>query len=218
MSIPQCSGPAWIYLGYPTFPSMPTTATNLPTPTTAQLYFLGTCEKVPVMNFNPQWEPIMNDEAGSIIPIEYSWQGENGVLQMTLNKWNEYVYRMLASHNLSQGKTSRGFEAWYDVGTLYQLEGKSFQTYCHFPYATQKSSFYPNMPVVYRFAACRMGGHVVMPGTTTNRRNVVLHLDRNYVNFQTNATGTSGFGFYDHTSTNIPAVPPVGATGQVSVG
>src|SRR4051812_26889664 len=93
MSIPQTSGPAFIYI-----------ARIAPATSVARtdLYFLGTCEQPPTLQLNPQWEPIMNDVSGSLLPLDYSYQGEDGLLSGTLNKWNEKVYMRLASHGLAQ--------------------------------------------------------------------------------------------------------------------
>ncbi len=212
MSTPQCSGPAFIYIAR----LAPGTV-----PTTAQLYFLGTCEQPPTMQFNPQWEPIMNDIGGSLLPIDYSYQGEDGLVSGTLNKWNETVYLRLASHGLAQGVAARGSELWSDIGTISQVEGITFETWMHFPYSAAKTVYGTTnfMPAGYRFLACRLAGHVIRPGTRANRRQLIFHADRAYLPSAT--PSLNGFSLYDHlmtTTTTFPSVPPILPTGQVSLG
>jgi hypothetical protein len=212
MSIAQVSGPAYLYISRLALSAIGTPAT------TAQLYFLGTCETPPTLQLNPQWEPVMNDIGGSMLPIDYSYQGEDAVLSGTLNKWNETVYLNLASHALAQTVAARGSEKWSDIGSLAQVESLIFQLYVHFPYSAAKTVYGTtnNMPAGYRCVACRLAGHSIGPGTRAGRRQLVLHSDRALL--ETFSTSTSGFKLYDHTMTNIPAVPPIGVTGQVSVG
>lgn len=224
MAIPQTSGPAWLYIAR---------IGSVATPTTAQLYFLGSCEQPPTLQLNPQWEPVMNDQGGSLLPIDYSYQGEDGLFSGTLNKWNETVYKQLANHGIAQlaGAGARGSELWSDIGMLSQTEywngtnyvaGMStFQLFVHFPYAVAKTVYGTtnNMPAGMRFLACRLAGHVLGPGTRANRRQIIAHADRARVESATAAL--NGFTLYDHamtTTTTFPAVPPVGVTGQVSLG
>jgi hypothetical protein len=220
MSIAQVSGPCYLYISRLTIATNTSGVTALSTPAAAaQLYFLGTCETPPTLQLNPQWEPIMNDIGGSMLPIDYSYQGEDAVLSGTLNKWNELVYKNLASHSLAQGVSGRGSELWKDVGTLAQLEAIAFQLYVHFPYSAAKTIYGTtnSMPVGYRCVACRLAGHSIGPGTRANRRQLVVHSDRALL--ETFVNTTSGFTLYDHSGfDNIPAVPPIKPTGQVSLG
>lgn len=208
MATTQVSGPAFIYI-----------ARQLPaaTPTGAQLFFLGTCEQPPSLQLNPQWEPIMNDVGGSLLPIEYTYQGEDGLLSGVLNKWNEAVYAALATHGLLgqiAQSLGRGADLWSDIGTMAQLEGITFQTFLHFPYASKTPNAAQSMPNGYRFLACRLASHVIGPGTRAGRRQLIIHTDR--ANMETASSTTSKFKLYDNVMTNIPAVPPIIAAGNVA--
>ena len=205
MAIIQVSGPAFIYVSR-TVPAS--------TPSAASILFLGTCEQPPTLQLNPQWEPVMNDQGGSLLPIDYTYQGEDGLISGTLNKWNEQVYLNLASHGLSQGVAARGKELWSDVGTVSQLEAITFQTYVVFPYASKNPFAANGMPTCYRFLATRLAGHVIGPGTRAGRRQLILHTDRALS--ETGVASTTNFKLYDNTLGNCPATtPPIGATGGI---
>lgn len=237
MSTAQVSGPCYMYIARPT-------TTYLKT---SELYFLGTCEQPPTIQLNPQWEPVMNDIGGSLLPIDYSYQGEDGLISGTLNKWNELVYRRLASHALYQGISSRGVEylgvptsggqlgLGGDIGKLSQTEDIAFRLIMHFPYAaktvfggfTVATGLGGVMPAGYQFYSCRLAGHVIGPGTRANRRQLIIHADRELAESAT--VLSNGFTLYDNTmiatvdgaapGTNIfPQTPPLSATGQVSAG
>lgn len=207
MAIPMVSGPANFYVArQAAFPyAYPASK--------ATIYFLGTCEQPPTLQLNPQWEPVMNDVGGSLLPIDYSYQGEDGLISGTLNKWNELIYTFISSHGLAQGGTARGTELWSDIGTLSQVEGISLQVWIQFPYASKTPYAAQGMPGGYHFKSCRLAGHVIGPGTRAGRRQLILHADRSLSESATASLSVNSL--YDNTMTYIPTVPPILATGAI---
>lgn len=168
---------------------------------------LGTCEQAPKRIRNPEWSPLMNDEAGQM-PYDFSYQGEICVIAGALTKFNPLVLKAAQSRprhfSPTPGTISRG-----DIGSLMIREGLAFNVWLDFPYY-RKPAYAGGVGGVVgeRFLAGFMQGpDELEPGTKINREifRIVCIAPQNPAN--------GDFVLWDNNMTGIPLVPPTGPNG-----
>lgn len=211
------TGPAFIYVtkcnfgtggggSGATIDTAPSSAANVApggTPAKTDIFYLGTCEVAPKIRISPQWEKVMNDIGGAILPIDYTYQGEDGEIAGTLTMWNEDVYYNIQS----KPAEVRGVNSAGEIGTMWQLEGACRHLWIHFPYATKTAYSAAAMPTCYHFVAVRPIGEELGIGTVASKRLMAFAADRFLV------PSTLALKLYDNTlSAHIPTYPLVGTT------
>lgn len=216
MANENVTGPAFLYVSIPKR-TMTNSATGLPAalayPTSGDIRFLGTSQQPPRIGFNVNYDPVMNDNTGTIVPMDYQYQGQSVQLAYTLNYWNEAVLIELDRVGQFAG-TVRGKDNFGDIGSLMIFEGMTFHVWVQFPYATSKAfgSAY-NMPLGYHFSAARLLNYQLDIGTQFEKRLFPIEAWPVY-----NPTDGSRLT-WDTTFTNIPAppsMPPIAASGALS--
>lgn len=210
MAIPYVTGPAHLYVSFPTR-TMVNSGTGLPSALTypTSIYYLGTSQNVPNLDHSPVYEPVQNDIAGQQVPLDVAYQGEVARVTATLSRWNEYSLKELDKISAYGGSGARGKDVIGDIGSLMITEGHTFHCWVHFPYYSKfGSGFY--MAAGYHYSACRMLPYQQTPGTTAFRRLFAIEALPIY-----NPSDGSAL-LYDETMTTIPAIPPVTATGLVT--
>lgn len=205
------TGPANLYVSVATVGSSLTMTDLLTYPSKATTFFLGTCEKPPVISLEPAYLPIKADIGGPLLPYDHLFTGEIGIVSGVLNRFNEAVYAEIAARPTLLG--TRGTYAAKDVGRPMMMSGpgRAFCLWVQFPY--QAKTVYGStgsMPKAYRFpGAILFGPDVVMPGTPS-RRALTFWCGRVY------KASDGTWKVYDHLiadpndgTNTLPAVPPI---------
>lgn len=65
------------------------------TPNSGSIYYLGTCEDKPDIFIHEAHRPVMNDEAGHVLPGQKTDQGQRADIGLTLTKYSELAYAFL---------------------------------------------------------------------------------------------------------------------------
>src|SRR4051812_35972253 len=86
------TGPANLYVSLRATGSSLAMEDLLTYPSKATTFFLGTCEKPPVISIEPAYLPIKADIGGPLLPFDHLFTGEIGVVSGILNRFNESVY------------------------------------------------------------------------------------------------------------------------------
>lgn len=143
--------------------------------------YLGTCEESPDIEIRPEFEPVRNDIGGVKVPFDMSYQGEDALIVLDLNRWDEDVLRACqALPGTSAGGNTRGQSGPLDVGTLMLTESKTIPVYIVFPFNSKPAM--ARMPQGYRFfAAYNLGPHRNRPlGTRPRKVLTAFHAIRSF--------------------------------------
>lgn len=194
------SGPCYIYISLQRATAGGAIITPATTVAKADIRYLGTCEQAPRIRLNPQYEGVVNEKAGIKLPIDYSYQGEDGEVAGTLTEWNELVYERIQNKPAQSGTLGKNVVG--DIGSLLQLEGYTFHTWIHFPYVTKVYGTTLSMPACYHFPACRAIGEELSLGTVANKRLFAIAADRYY-----NAADCSITVYDNVLNASIPTAP-----------
>ncbi len=213
-----CTGPVHLYVGLNISRSGSTGSTLMAdliaganAASTSQIYYLGTCETAPKIQIDPKWKAIHADIGGDEVPFDWIFMGEDAKVAGVLTRWNESVYSALAARPRTSG--TRGAATATDMGTLMLTDAVAVPLWLHFPYYSKAYGSTYNMPNGYRFfATWMMGPDEIETGTKVNKRLIRLQCNRVY------KASDGTWQLYDGSMVNIPSVPPVGRTGQVSAG
>lgn len=191
MAQPYVTGPCAVYLGVG--------ASGAPV-------FLGHGERGPSIQIRPSWSPVFADISGQRVPLDYLYDGEEGIVSFDATRYNEDVYAAIANRS-NPGIVTRGFDVPGAVGTLMAHEGKAYPLWVTFPYAPKpafSSAVGPNsggaMPAGYHFHRAFLEGPDGLDGLgTTNRRiRFSFHCIRLLNPSYTNAYGAGSLALYDH--------------------
>jgi hypothetical protein len=208
------TGPANLYVSISTLSVSYTMADLLTYPVKADIYFLGTCESKPTINILPSYRPLRANIGGSGHPFDHFFNGEVGIVQGTLNRWNEAIYQKLAARpNMFSG--TRGSYSNKDIGRPVMMSGPGYAgtLWVQFPKSTAKSATYGTQPKAYRFPGAVLFGPDEIHGP---RRSLTFWCGRVYK--KTDGT----WKVYDNITTSpddvtnvLPDVPPITADGIV---
>ena len=196
MAIPYVTGPGLIYVAF----GAGSTFTN-----PSQPYFLGTCERTPEIDLNPEWEVVMNSVGGTRIPIDDTYQGEWAIISTLFTRWNEPTYARLANYiatssgtGQTRGRTNANTG---DLGTLLMTQARAIQLWVKFPYANLEPFASNGMPAGYRFFATKLVAPTKLSpiGTEASKRALVWHARRLFY------PSLGDFISYDH---NMEGLPP----------
>lgn len=185
---PWCTGPALIYAGVGGGGSP---------------VFFGTAESTPVIDERPNYEPLMNDLGGSMIPFDFSHQGADAVVTATMTSWKESVFTAMRAY----GGPLPGVSAPGDIGAFMFLEGRSFPLWVVFPYAAKTAM--AGLPPGYRFFAAFLQGPVSQSaGTRPRKVNLTWYCGRVYgstaVRVPRAVVPGSIFACYDYVVAGLP--------------
>lgn len=114
-------------------------------------FYLGTCENAPEIQLGPEYEPVRNDLSGKKKPFDMQYQGEDALISLDLNRYNENVYQLIANRPF---RGVPGADGPFDIGTLIGTEGAAIALWLTFPYALKPAmANSANGPLVpgYRF-------------------------------------------------------------------
>lgn len=182
-----CTGPAHVFVGF-------SNQTGVGTP-----LYLGTAEDAPEIELGPEFEPVMNDISGKKKPLDMQYQGEDALISVDLNRYNEATYALLAQR-INSG-APRGTDNALDIGSLAATEGLQLCCAILFPFAAKPAMGAGGMPPGYYFpAVVPIGPEKLTMGTKPKKVNVLLYAWPLY-NF---ATGT--FTLYTNT---LPSLGPI---------
>jgi hypothetical protein len=135
--------------------------------------FLGTGEVAPQFQHHVEMEPVMNDLAGSKIPLDYMLQGEIAFFSMTLTNWVENVVRRLEV-KLNDANSTLGMDDRHDRGTLMLTEGMSFPVWFLYGHRARASMVAANMPRGRQYKYCVVDDIVTIPGRRANRKQISM--------------------------------------------
>lgn len=199
MAIPYVTGPAAIFVGVSgTTPVDPFVG--------ATPVYLGHCESAPRIAWNPQFEPVMNDLAGSRLPYDMLYQGKDAMIIGDLTIWNWLIWDRVRSRpdfNDVPDTNDR-----FDLGSLMLTEGKCFPLWITYPYVAKAAMAAGGMPAGRHFLATYLvGPDNEDPGTRVNKVHVQFHALRAW------DPVTGGHKLSDANMTGVPAVPPTSPLG-----
>lgn len=164
-------------------------------------FYLGTCEESPEIQLIPKYKEVYNDIGGEQ-PFDTSFQGEIGLINLDLNRFDEAVYARMATRPYSAGQpvlpVARGTQGYGSVGALTLTEGLYTTVWIQFPYASKPA--FAGMPAGYRFfSAFAAGPDKLRPvGTRTRKTNVTFVALRYYV------PSSQAMILYDHNMNGLP--------------
>jgi hypothetical protein len=119
------TGPIFIWAAIPT-------GTPLPTGTPQQL---GTCEQWPVDSRQYSWEPVPNDLAGSMIPLDSQYMGQIESLSLEINRFNNDVIEVMAAAPSPGGDIPvPGYDGQLSRGLFLNQNVQGFQVWFQFSY------------------------------------------------------------------------------------
>lgn len=180
-----CTGPAHIYAA--------------PPGALGALSYLGTCEDAPVIRINAEFEPVRNDIGGKRKPFDMQYQGEDALISIDLNRYNESVYSLLAAR--PAGASPRGSDVLTDIGTLVMTEGAQSAIVVQFPFVAKASMVAGGMPPGYYFPTCvTIAPEELRQGTRPKKVNMVFYAWSQW------SPVTQGFLLYSNV---LPALPTI---------
>jgi hypothetical protein len=157
-----------------------------------------------VIEEHSHFEPLMNDLAGSRIPLDTQDMGEEHTVVGNLTRWNEPVFDRLSAHPSPVGVP--GVSAFGDRGTFVLLEGGSVIVWLVFPYYLKPAMRLGGMPRGRRYPFTTVMTKKLEPlGSRAMKRFMALHCMPAF------SVRTGGFLTYDQDMTGIP----FGANGPV---
>ncbi len=73
-------------------------------------YYIGTCEQYPLVEQTVNWNPVYNDIAGPMMPIDKEFQGQGKLIVLDLTRFNETNIDLLDMDDADggEGVNSRG--------------------------------------------------------------------------------------------------------------
>jgi hypothetical protein len=123
--------------------------------TTGRVFYLGTCEVTPQIEFRPYYKQIFLNEVGHAIPWDKAYEGRDAVVSMTLTAWNEWAYALaVARTNARAGGGPPGVDRADAYGSLVGAEGLTWMLLLQFPFSGKPVFARAGMPPGYRFFAC----------------------------------------------------------------
>ncbi len=181
-----CTGPALFYFDFGTGPT-----------------FFGTTEGEPDIVWTPEWEPVPNQLAGSRLPLDRNFQGEEALISGVFTRYNETLLQPLMKRTTRAVGTGnvRGKEGAGALGAFLGQEGLAFACIVVFPYFSKPIFQKAGMAPGYRFFQCFNEGDRYPPGgTKAQRYHLRLHAARRF-----NIAAIGGYDLYDNIITGLPA-------------
>lgn len=168
--------------------------------------FLGSAESAPDIELTGEFEPVYSDIAGSRLPMDRIFEGEEAVISAVLTWWDESTLNAINTFGAALGSVD-GRSFFHDTGTIMGQEGANFEFFVRFPFAAKPA--YSDMPAGYHFlSAMRIGGFRIEPGTKVNKRHLIIKAQRK-LNPAIGAPGlnTEIFRLYDFDMSAVANIP-----------
>lgn len=195
MAQPYVTGPCHIYVGISSNPPR-----NPFNPSGSPVY-LGTCRAAPRIQWDPAFEPVINDISGPRKPFDMIYLGKDAMISGDLTVWNWPVWEQIKS--LPNTALPSGAQEQGDIGSLMVLEGYSYPIWIHYPFHSKAAMRDAGMVAGHRFAAGWLMGPIAEdPGNKSNSAHVQFYA----INAYDKATGK--FLCSDNNMTGIPTIPP----------
>jgi len=170
-----------------------------------QLSWLGTGKVAPRIRIRRRFRPIYQSDAGKQVEYDKAYSGQDAIIEMKLNNWNEYTYAQLAArvNQRSQGGGPRGVDTQDSIGSLMLTEGLAYMLFIQFPNAAKPVMQAAGMPAGYRFFAAYPLIEDVRPGLPANELQLTWHALKLY-DFR-----TGNQWLFDHDMSNVPTLASV---------
>lgn len=164
--------------------------------------YLGTAMTAPRIAKRRVYFPIYNDLSGPILPYDKGYAGQEAWIFADLTKWDESVYRTLASAPRPGGFA--GADTAGQRGTLMMTEAAGYGLILRYPHYDQHPVFRANgMPAGERYyCAFLEGPDEHEPGNKANARHVAWYSQSVY------DPRTGAQVLFDYEVAGIPAIPP----------
>ena len=190
---------------------------NYPTYPVGSVYYLGTGEVPPKIEWRPSFRPVFNIDSGHV-PYDKAYEGQDAIITMNLNNWDEWVYQMIGARDNARSNAyvhARGFDSATSIGTMLMSEGMAYSLYLQYPLGGVGGSVFGGgqtnpqngMPPGYRFLCGYPINAKVIPGTATNYLQLTWHALRLY-NY-----ASDSFCLFDHNMLGVTQI-----TGGVHAG
>lgn len=141
--------------------------------------YLGTGEEAPDVEISRSFEEVKNDLAGTVLPMDRVYEGQEGMTSVVLNRYNERV--LLHCQSIRPGladNASPGIDEVDNIGTMIGQEGWTYPLWLLFPYATLKPSM-ADMKPGYRFwSSFLIGPDQIKAGTRAKRVHLMFKHQR----------------------------------------
>lgn len=171
--------------------------------------FVGTAESAPNLFITRAYEPIYNDLAGSMLPMDRMVEGHEALVSAVLTRWDEDVLDFMAT--LTTFDPDVGSTALGTVGTIMGQEDQTFEFWIKFPFfaKTAYSSAPGAMKPGYHFFASMMvGREEIGVGTKANRRHIMIQCQRQLVSGASPTNMDSRiFDLYDTDMSDVNGIP-----------
>lgn len=102
------------------------------------LEFLGWSESGVNINIRGEWDDVPADIAGTRMPADVQFMGEQAFVTLDLKVWNNSTYAKIASRY--NPTNTRGIIAPGGIGKLMVAEGAAYRLLVYSPYAATKPS------------------------------------------------------------------------------
>lgn len=133
--------------------------------------FLGTTESVPTIDTERAWDVVMNDLAGSKLPFDYIYEGEESIISVVLTRFN---YATINAMEIAAGGPTQSV---LDMGTLMMTEGFTFKLWVKYTAGGRPSM--PGMPLGRRYlGAILWGPDKNEGGTRAHKRHFIFRCIR----------------------------------------
>lgn len=162
------------------------------------LVFLGWSESGVRVSIQPAWDDVPSDVAGSRLPHDVQYQGEQAFISYDLKVWSESVYAQLAAR-FNPFTGTRGTDPVGARGGLMVQEGAAHRLLVYSPYAALKASQATQKSYNF-FASWLAGPDDLEPLGTRGKKIRVVHRAIGYYD-----PATGGWPLYDHNTAGKPA-------------
>ncbi len=161
--------------------------------------YLGTAEDAPRIEHRMPLEPVMNDVAGSRVPYDKMYVGQEAAISFTLTRWNEGVHADMVVHSSRFGIIPRGLDINISRGSLMMTQDLATELWIQYPFNVLAS--FNTLPAGYHYrTAIFEGPETLTPGVRPYRVQCVFSA----IGFYQPESGS--FLLYDHDMGGLPAI------------
>lgn len=116
--------------------------------------FLGHGERGPRIRIRRNYRDVFSDPGGDAVPFDRANQGEMAVVSISLTRWNERTYRVMAAATTTGAGGNLGNRGQQDPGELGSLmiaEGLAYELWLRFPFTAKTVYAAAGQPAGYHF-------------------------------------------------------------------
>jgi hypothetical protein len=173
--------------------------------------FIGTGVEGPDLSLDTRFKEIMNDLFGTELPGDRSYQGQEGDIEVMLNRFNfpillKMMTRPFIGNNAANQASVPGSNVLGDYGTLMTQEKQGFPLWIFFPRNIVAGMVLAGLiPGFHFFSTFIIGPDKIKPGSGDYQQQVIWKAQRK-VTIGTSAV-TSTLQLYDHDMTLVKNLP-----------